>query len=131
MSLFQCTQAYIRDFNDSGLISSSVLEACIFSTALFEDLTSLNETSCIESVESFQTGLSYVCTYYYSSLNRSSCHQFFHRSMNKYDAHPCYTIDEEFRSLFAPSVFAPDLILFFLSLLMLLVHLYYCCGTKA
>lgn len=129
MSFSKCTLSFLKNV---GVVPDGVplkvLEDCIFSQELFNDLISLNSTACVSSVVNYENDVSYACTRHFlsSHYNHSeeNCYQFYHTQGHLYDTHRCYTVGEQLHLLFEVSESAGDIIVFVLSILFYLVLLF-------
>lgn len=126
-SLNACTQAFLDANlgNNITTIPLKVLRLCILNSDLYNDLISLNRTDCLQSVENYEQGITYACTYYYLNVynqtaDGEACRQFNHQKRNYFDSIPCVTIGESLAELFSVTTSALDIVAFTLILLLLL-----------
>lgn len=116
MGLLKCTESFFEHVdNGATTVPIEVLQECIFSKVLYNDLISLNRTACLNSVENFESDITYACTYYFLTSNQTDCFQFFHSQANLYDSRPCYSVGEELARLFDISESPLNIVVFFLS----------------
>ena len=137
MSIHQCTQSFFEHVPELSQFSSNlsiplhVVQSCFLDVDLFSDLITLNRTRCLESIDNFETGVTYACTYYYLSVQNENkttvlpnCRQFFHLNANHFDVMPCYTIGENLAKLFAVTTSPLDLTVFALTVVITSVYVF-------
>ena len=124
MGIHECTRIFLDNVPEGvvELIPILVLQTCFINAELFQDLTTLNRTACVNNVTNFQQGITYACTYYYLSTqgNTTNCRQFYHVHANYFDVMPCYTVGENIAQLFAVTT-APLEVTFFVGTLIVTV----------
>jgi hypothetical protein len=116
--IFQCVNSFLSS-------SLTLTEDCFFDDVVYKQLESLNETLCLQSIESLSNKLSYPCVHYFLNfVNSTQCFQFYYISANRFEAHDCYSFGEELANLFKPNTDVIELTFAFIFLFFFIYYEY-------